>query len=172
MKLSFHDLNDQLRQALQDPVSVHQRRCAWIRIHCRERKQGAAKEVARLLNEIEEPLDVGTCRALAKFLDPGSGTQKPGKKTSIPEKFRRHRDAACIYGVLLGMVGTDGGPRDRDDARARACEILECEDRTLDNYVAPPMNRLYKWVRDGADLTGEDLKQLWIDFEKKERRKS
>lgn len=127
------------------------------------------QKVARLLGQIDKPLDATTCRAISNFLDPGEGTQKTGPKTSICEKFQKHMNAACVYGVILQGLGLDGGPVNMTDAKLEACEILGCSMSSLTKtYIAPPMDRVVLWARDSVNPASEELKKLWADFKEKE----
>jgi hypothetical protein len=151
-----------------EPRTAHERLCAVIRKHARERKQGSREEIARLLKQAEG-LDQWTSRLLGEFLDPGVGTLKTGPKAGTArEKFERHVEVAWTLGLLQRMIGEDGGPVSMVDAREMACQVLECSATTLKEIVNSkrPMGRVVEWGRNGVEPSKEDLKQLWDDFTK------
>lgn len=131
------------------PWVRQQSRCHWIREHCSQRRKYAGSEIARLLREIEEPMDTATCRALADFVDPNSPSRKTGPKSDLFEKWCKYLDAATIYGETLARLGQPGGPRTVTEAKGEACNILGCSESTLGKFIEEPLDQVVEWARQG-----------------------
>lgn len=134
---------------LKSELVRHAARCALIERIAQERRQGAPLEIVRLLREVDCPLPVAICRAVADFFDPSAPQRKTGPKSSRFEKVVARWQAAEVLGEALRRVGEPGGPRNITEARGEACDKLGISERTLSNRTAGPFRSVVEWARRG-----------------------
>ncbi len=127
----------------------HMSRCLWIRAHCEQRSKHAGSEIARLLREMEDPVDVATCQALAHFIDPGAQSMRSGPKQDVYSNWVKALEMSQAYGKILSRIGQPGGPRDVTEAKGEACNTLGCCERTLEKFTGGPMRKVVEWAQQG-----------------------
>lgn len=130
------------------PWVQHQTRCRWIEIHCAKRGDVAAREIPRLLREIDQPLNIQTCKALAEYFDPAPGSLKPGPSADLSEQWGQSVEAATVYGEELRRLGLQQGERGCSKAKKAACARLESKPsiRKLD-IMLQGMGTMVEWSR-------------------------